>query len=406
MPKYSYKAINERGSVISGTIDADSTDDAKSIIAENNLIPTKVQLQRSIESSAYWERFINWARPVRMPDLIMFTKQFKTLIRAGIPMVQLLQSLESQTEDPRLKKIILAINHDVSQGSSLHDAFGRHSNVFSNLYISMVRAGESSGALPEVLERLIYLMEHEYKIRTDIRSALQYPAFVLAFLCIAFFVLLTYVIPKFSVIFARSGMELPLLTRICIDVYNFFLNYWFLIGALVIIGTASVIYYIRTDKGRLFKDRTLLAMPIFGTLFQKAAMARFASIFSILQSSGVGVLESIGILIGTIHNSAIGQEFERLTERLEEGRGIAEPLRQSNYFTPIVVNMTAIGEETGNLEEMMNDIAAHYDWELEHAVKRFNESLGPILILGMAAVIGFFALAIYLPMWDLSQVVK
>lgn len=406
MPVYSYKAINERGTVISGTMDADSADAAKSILAENNLIPTKVHLQRSMESNAYWERFIDWVRPVKMPDLIMFTKQFRTLIRAGIPILSLLQSLETQTEDTRLKKVILAINHDVSQGSSLHDAFGRHPNVFSNLYISMVNAGESSGALPEVLERLIYILEHEHKIRTDIRSALQYPIFVLVFLCVAFFILLTYVIPKFSAIFNRSGMELPLLTRICIDIYDFLMNYWFLIAAALIIAIASIIYYIRTDKGRLFKDKILLAMPILGTLFQKAAMARFASIFSILQSSGVGVLESIGILIGTIHNRAITQEFERLTERLEEGRGIAEPLRQSNYFTPIVVNMTAIGEETGNLEEMMNDIAAHYDWELEHAVKRFNESLGPILILGMAAVIGFFALAIYLPMWDLSQVVQ
>lgn len=406
MPTYAYQAINESGLSIKGTIDADSPEAAATLLAGNNLIPSKVKLQSTAKQTALWGALQERLRPIRMIDLITFTKQFKTMLKAGIPMMSLLQSLEAQTEDTRLKRIVLSMSHDVAQGASLHDAFQRYPTVFPTLYCSMIRAGESSGALPEVLDRLIYIMEHEHKIRTDIRSALQYPIMVLILLAVSFFVLLTYVIPKFSTIFQRSGLELPLLTRICIQFYNFTVYYWPFFVAILITGGIAIGYMVRRPAGKLALDRAKLMLPLLGPLFQKAVMARFASIFSILQSSGVGVLESMRILSGTIANRAIAGEFDQLMGRLEEGRGIAEPLRRSKFFSPIVVNMIAIGEESGHLEEMLNDIASHYDWELSYAVKRFSDSLGPILIIGMAAIVGFFALAIYMPMWDLTQMVK
>lgn len=406
MPTYAYQAINESGATIKGTIDAETPEAAAAHLSGINLIPSKIRLQTAAKPSALLGAIEQRLRPVRIIDLITFTKQFKTMLKAGIPMMSLLRSLEVQTEDPKLKSIILAVSHDVSQGTSLHDAFQRHPTVFTPLYCSMIRAGESSGALPEVLDRLIYIMEHEHKIRTDIRTAFQYPIMVMILLGISFFVLLTYVIPKFSTIFQRSGLELPLLTRICIHFYDFMVDYWILFMGMVIIGAFAIGYALRTDAGKLALDRAKLMVPLMGPLFQKAVMARFSSIFSILQSSGVGVLDSMRILSGTINNRAIAMEFDQLTSRLEEGRGIAEPLRKSKWFSPIVINMIAIGEETGHLEEMLNDVAAHYDWELTYAVKRFSDSLGPILIIGMAIIIGFFALAIYMPMWDMTQMVK
>ena len=406
MQTFAYRAINERGTTISGTMEADSMDAATTMLVDNGLIPTKVHVLSAARPTALLDLLTRWFQPVRMLELILFTKQFRTMIRAGIPMMQLLQSLETQTDDPSLKKIVIGMSHDISQGATLHDAFRKYPRVFSPLYCNMIRAGEASGALSEVMDRLIYIMEHEHKIRTDIRTALQYPIFVMGFLGVAFFVLLTYVIPKFVTIFERSGLALPLLTRICIQTYRFLTAYGPILAVVAIVGAVALVYYLKTDEGRLLKDKFLLKLPLLGTLFTKAAMARFASIFSILQSSGVAVLDSMRILQETINNRAIAQEFDRLAERLEEGRGIAGPLRQSQYFTPIVINMTAIGEESGKLEEMLVDIAAHYDWELEYAVKRFNDALGPILIIGMAVVIGFFALAIYMPMWDLSRVVQ
>ncbi len=406
MPTYSYKAINERGVKVSGILEADCLATAEQILVGRGLIPSKVADRKAANPLAPLFAFIGRLRSVKPLELILFIKQFRTMIRAGVPMMTLLNTLETQTEDPLLKKIIIAMIQDIREGASLHDAFQKHPRVFPALYCSVVRAGEASGALPEVLERLIYIMEHEYKLKSDISSALQYPLIVLSFLIVAFFVLLTYVIPKFSVIFTRAGLELPLLTRICIVMYNFLLHYWPVIISLAIAGIPAVIYFLRTEKGRLFKDKLLLTLPLVGPLFVKAAMSRFASIFSILQSSGVAVLESMQILSGTINNTAIAWEFRKITERLEEGRGISGPLSQARYFTPIVINMTAIGEESGNMEEMLNDISSHYDDELEYAMKRLSDAIGPIMTIGLAAVIGFFALAIYMPMWDLTKVVQ
>ncbi|MGD9365990.1 MAG: type II secretion system F family protein [Desulfobacteraceae bacterium] len=406
MPIYTYQAINESGATITGTIEADSVDTATGVLVKRGLIPSKVADQKASRPLSSLISLFERFRSIKSRELILFTKQFRTMVRAGVPMMTLLHTLETQTEDPILKRTIVSMTQDVSEGSSLHDAFRRYPRIFSPLYCSMVRAGEASGALPEVLQRLIYILEHEHKMKSDIRSSLQYPVIVLSFLLVSFFVLLTYVIPKFSVIFTRAGLELPLLTRICIVMYNFLVNYWIIVIAVAIPLIVALVSYLRTDKGRLTRDTLLLKLPLIGPLFNKAAMSRFASIFSILQSSGVDVLECMQILTGTINNEAIAREFRQITERLEEGRGISVPLRQSKYFTPIVINMVAIGEESGNLEEMLNDVSSHYDDELAYAMKRLSDAIGPMMTIGLAAVIGFFALAIYMPMWDLTRMVK
>ncbi len=406
MPNFVYTAINENGSQVEGTIEAENEKTATAILVNRGLIPSKVVLESQFASRFSMNRLMDLVAPVRAPELILFTKQFKTLIKAGVPILNLLQVLETQTENESLKKIIVIIRQDIREGSSLYDAFKKHPRVFSSLYCSMLRAGESSGALPEILERLIYIIEHEHKVRSDIRAALQYPAVVFSFLVLAFFILLTFVIPKFVNIFVSSGLELPLPTLVCLKLYNFISHYWFvlIVGSAALI--AALLYYFRTEKGRLMRDTILLRIPILGPLLIKAAMSRFASIFAILQSSGVPVLESMGILSGTINNAAIAAEFSQITERLEEGRGIAGPLKAARYFTPIVINMVAIGEESGNLDEMLNEIAIHYDSEMEYAMKKLSDAIGPLLTLGLAAVIGFFALAIYLPMWNLTQMVR
>lgn len=315
----------------------------------------------------------------------------------------LLQVLENQTQNPKLRNVAATMAQDIREGSTLYSAFRKHPKVFSELYCSMVRAGETSGALPEVLERLSYIIEHEHKIRSDIKSALQYPITVLIALGIAFFVLLTFVIPKFVTIFKNVGLVLPLPTVICIWLNEFLIGYWYLalglVGA-VIIGLSQ---YFKTDQGKYVRDSLILKVPILGPLFIKTAMSRFASIFAILQSSGVPVLESLRILSGTIGNAAIAKEFDRIRDLVEEGRGIAAPLRSAKYFTPMVINMIAIGEESGNLDDMLREISIHYDDEVGYAVKKMSEALGPVLVVGLAGVVGFFAMAIFLPMWDLTK---
>ena len=406
MPKYSYQAISETGATTSGEIEADSLESANSILASRGFIPTRVKVEQPALSGFQMTKLRERFTPVKAPELILFTKQFKTMINAGISMLNLLEILEEQTENPKLRRILGHMHQDIKEGSSLHRAFSKHPKVFTPLHCSMIEAGEASGALPEVLERLIYIIEHEHKVKSDIKSALMYPIIVVVFLFTAFLVLITQVIPKFVSIFKSAGLVLPLPTQICILIYEFLSNYWFFILGAAAVGIVFLYYYLKTEQGKYVRDSLLMRVPLIGPLFVKTAVSRFASIFAILQSSGVDVLESMDILSGTIGNAAIGRELGGIKDRLAEGRGIARPLGEAQYFTPMLINMVAVGEESGNLEDMMQDVAAHYDTEVEYSMKKLTEAIGPILTVGLAAVVGFFALAIFLPMWDLTLMAK
>jgi type IV pilus assembly protein PilC len=406
MPKFSYKAITETGAVAKGEIDADSVESASSLIAARGLIPTQVLEHKGTSPASGQPGFSGLFSGVKTPELILFTKQFKTLIRSGVPMLTILQVLEEQTENKNLQSVLNRIHQDIREGASLYDAFRRHPNVFPPLYCSMLKAGESAGALPEILDRLVYVIEHEHKVKSDVRSAMTYPIIVLSFLTIAFFVLLIGVIPKFVNVFKASGLDLPLPTKICLALYQLIVQYWYLMAIAVIGGGIAFFLYSRTEQGRLVRDTLLLKMPLAGKLFQKAAVSRFASIFSILQSSGVDILEAMDILSGTIGNSAISRQLQGIKDRLKEGRGISGPLRQAKYFTPMLINMIAVGEESGSLDALLRDVATHYDTEVEYATKKLSDAIAPVLTISLAVVIGFFALAIFLPMWDISLKVK
>ena len=243
-------------------------------------------------------------------------------------------------------------------------------------------------------------------MRSEIKAALQYPLIVIGLLTGAFFILLTFVIPRFVGIFTRVGVDLPLPTKITMLMYQFLIQYWYFPLGITIALLVGLGYYFRSDQGKYVRDAVLLRVLVMGSMFIKAAMSRFASIFSILQSSGVSARDAMRILAGTIGNVAIAKEFEQINEQLEEGRGISEPLRSAKFFTPIVINMIAIGEESGNLDEMLKEVSDHYDVEMEYAMKKLSDAIGPLLTVGLAVVVGFFALAIFLPMWDMTKMVK
>ena len=223
---------------------------------------------------------------------------------------------------------------------------------------------------------------------------------------IAFMVLLTAVIPRFVTIFKGAGLELPLPTQICLLMYKFIANYWYVGLGVLVAGGIALYYYLKTDQGKYVFHTVVMKVPVVGPLFVKSAISRFASIFSILQASGVDILNTMDILGNTIGNAAISRELNGITDRMAAGHGIAEPLNSAKYFTPMLINMVAIGEESGNLEDLMQDVASHYDTEVEYSMKKLSEAIGPVLTIGLAAVVGFFALAIFLPMWDLTLMAK
>ena len=407
MANYSYLAINESGGNVTGTIEADSSEIAENILLSQGLIPSKVTAARAAGGGgSFLAKLQESLNRVKIGELILFTKQFRSMMQAGVPILRLFQVLENQTQNKVLKNAISVICREIKSGATLHEAMKQHPALFSPLYLSMIHAGEISGTVPSILERLIDIIEHEAKIKADIKSALQYPMIVLFALGAAFFVLLTFVIPKFVVIFARSGIALPMPTKIAMLLYQGLVDYWFILigGAVIlIVGLRS---YLKTANGRYMRDAFFLKIPVFGPLFQKAAMSRFASIFAILQGSGVPVMQALAILTETIGNKAISTEIDRVRERVQEGQGISGPLREAKYFTPMLVDMVAIGEESGNIEEMLSQISIHYDDEVAYAVRYLSEMIGPVLMVGLAAVVGFFAMAIFLPMWDLTQITK
>lgn len=406
MPQYAYEAINEAGSTVKGVLEADTADAAKLRLSGMGYIPVAVQKGGAAGASGegFGERLEVMLSRVKAQELILFTKQFKTMLGAGLSMLEILRVLEQQSENPRLRKVCANMSDAVKRGATISDAMAGQKGVFSELYISMVRAGEAAGALPAVLDRLIYIVSHEHQVKADIKSALQYPITVVIALGIAFFVLLKFVVPTFAGVFASAKIELPMPTRVALLLHDVIDKYWYITFGIILAVVVSLYLWFRTENGKVLRDAFFLHIPAIGVLLRKAAMSRFASIFSILQASGVPVLTTIDILVGTIGNAAIASEFRRIQDMIRAGQGLAGPLSRAKYFTPMVVTMVAVGEESGNLDEMLSAISEHYDAEVAYAVKRLSDALGPVLIVGLAGVVGFFALAIFLPMWDMSQV--
>jgi type II secretory pathway component PulF len=403
MSSFSYQAIDESGTRVSGTIEADSVQSASALLAARGLIPSRVSEEKGGLRLGSARGFRGRQGSVKPAELILFTKQFRSMFRSGIPLIRLLEVIAAQTQNSTLKSALEMMSQDIKQGSSISDAMEKYPAIFSSLYRSMIRAAEASGNISDVLDRLIYIIDHEAKIRSDIKSALQYPIMVLVTLFTAFFFLLTFVIPNFVSLFSRAGLVLPLPTQIAMNLHKILSSYWHLL-----IGSAVLLFfvlrtYLRTEAGKYVRDDLLLRIPVIGDLFQKAAMSRFASIFSILQASGVPIMDTMRILSGTIGNMAIASEFDRVRDRIKEGQRISTTLQSAKHFTPMVIDMIAVGEESGNLNEMLREIYIHYDDEVSFTVKRLSEAIGPVLVVCLAAVVGFFALAIFLPMWDMTK---
>lgn len=405
MAKYRYIAVDREGAQRTGVIEAPSAEEANRKVYAMELVTVQMR-EEAGEAKAQGPGLLKRMRKIRSQELILFTKQLSTSIRVGIPMSECLASLESKGSLPLLREVAAAMRKAVEEGSQLSEAMAAHPHVFNAMYRSVVAAGESSGALPEVLDRLIYLTEHDAKVRADIRTAVRYPIIVMVTLAVAFAIMLGFVVPKFVTFFAKANIELPLPTKICLQLSHLFTDY----GPLVLLGAVlTVIVYwiaVRTPTGGRIRDRVLLALPLIGPVLNKAAMTRFSSMLSILLSSGVMVVEAFKIVGRTVGNRAIEQDFGVLVKELEAGSGIAGALRSSKHFPPLLLSMVAVGEETGQLDDLLQKVSEHYDAELSYQMKRLSDAIGPILIVSLACVVGFFALAIYMPMWELTQMAE
>lgn len=401
MVMFRYKAVDAKGTTVTDVMQAETPDEVSERLSARALTPISVVTDKRKQPKTRSDSISGHVRP---EELVLLTTQLSTMLRAGIPILRVFEILENESENKTLGGICGRIAGEVRAGSSLFAALNRFPKVFPPLYVNMVRAGERSGTLPQVLARLIYVLQHENKVRTEIRSVLQYPIMVVVVLFGSMGILLTTVVPRFARIYASAGILLPLPTRICITLSNVLRDQGALVLAGIVFLIVAGVLSRRTARGKYLQDRFLLAIPYVGTVVIKAALSRFASVFSILQASGVGMLESIDILTGTLANSAMVHHFRAVQGKVEHGQGLSRPLAGHPFFTPMFVSMVAVGEETGKLDEMLREIANHYDAEVEYATKKLTGAIGPFLIVILAAVVGFFALAVYLPMWDIAQI--
>jgi type II secretory pathway component PulF len=402
MPRFTYKAVTPQGAIVEDKMEAANAQAVAEKLQQFEFLPLKISAAGGAMSRSLFQ-----AKPkVKGDEVIVFTRQLVTLLKAGVPLLASLEALVDQTDNKSFQEIIKAIYKDIESGISFSEALGKHPKIFSPLYISSIRAGEFSGALDDVLERLSELMEHDRETRARVKAAMRYPIIVIVSMVVAFFALMLLVVPKFIAMFEKAGLELPLPTRALILIYNFVSQrgYWLIV--IVAIAIAAFKLWVRTENGRYLWDGLMLKVPIFGPLILKTAMSRFTRMFETLNSSGLPILQTLDIVSNTVGNAVIGREIQKASLGIRQGEGIAVPLKQSRLFPPMVVRMISIGEQSGSLDEMLLNVSKHYDAEVEYAVKNLTSMIEPILTVGLGAIVLFLALAIFLPMWDLTKMAR
>jgi type IV pilus assembly protein PilC len=399
MPTFTYSARSPAGELQAGEIDLPTKDEVVTYLRRQRLIPVSVKAKPKDIS-------FNFGSGVKTREIVVFTRQFATMINAGLPLVQSLTILSEQSENPRFQKVITAVLNDIQAGQTLADAMRRHPKVFTDLYVNMVAAGETGGILDTILNRLATFLEKNDALTRKIKGAMTYPAVVLTVVLGATTILLWKVVPVFAQIFEGAGMSLPTPTLIVLAISNFLQSYIHFMVLALIAAMFAVRQYYKTDGGRLAIDKLLLKMPVLGLLIRKAAVSRFTRTLGTLVASGVSILEGLEITARTAGNRVVHDAVMKSRKSIAGGATISEPLKTSGVFPPMVVQMINVGEQTGGLDEMLSKIADFYDDEVDAAVSALTSILEPIMIVVMGVVIGGMVVAMYLPMFDLIQTVQ
>jgi type II secretory pathway component PulF len=405
VPLYRYKARDKEGALHTGTMEARAKDAVADQLGGMGFIPVLIEAQTQAQRLVMPDLFARFTA-VKPQDMIVFSRQLATMISAGIPLLQSLFTMERQTENARLKQTIGDVRRDLEAGVSFSGAIAKHPVIFSKMYVNMIRAGETAGILDDILSRLALLAEHEADTRARVKTAVRYPILVLVAISVAFVFLVTFVIPKFAAVFAQFKTELPFPTRVLIQINHVMQNYWYFIVLGIGLLVWGVRWYLRTEKGRWQWDKLKLKLPIFGVLFQKVALSRFARIFSSLQKSGVSMMLTLEIAAETTGNVVISHAVNEMRDRLREGKSLHGPMEASGLFPPLVVQMMAVGEETGNIDTMLNKVSDYYDADVEYTLRNLSTMIEPLLLLVIGGMVLFIALGIFLPMWNLISLFK
>jgi type IV pilus assembly protein PilC len=400
MAMYEYTAKNATsGQILKGQLDVPTKDEVIAYLRKNRMILVSVrEAPKSIN--------ISFGGGIKTRDVVIFTRQFSTMINAGLPLVQSLNILAQQTENKALQAVTKAVVYDVEAGNTLADALDKHPKAFTKLYVNMVAAGEAGGILDTILMRLATFLEKNDALVRKVKGALVYPAVIISVAVIAIAVLLIFVIPTFASMFASVNMELPLPTRVVMGASDFLIRFWyFIIGGIILLIFALRQYY-NTPDGRKQIDGALLRAPVLGDLLRKSAVSRFTRTLGTLISSGVSILDGLEITAKTAGNRVIHDAVMQSRQSIAGGETIAGPLEQSKVFPPMVISMISVGEQTGGLDEMLSKIADFYDAEVDVAVSALLSLMEPIMIVVLGVIVGGMVVAMYLPIFDMVNAVQ
>ncbi|MEA2761478.1 MAG: type pilus assembly protein PilC [Gemmatimonadaceae bacterium] len=397
MATFTYTARAFNGDLRTATIDASSRDDVIAQLRKQRLSVVKIDQDASKKVGK---------GSIKTRDVVIFTRQFSTMINSGLPLVQALTILAEQTDNKALAEVTKKVVFDVESGNTVADALSKHPRAFTNLYVNMVAAGEAGGILDTILMRLATFLEKNDALVRKVKGAMIYPTVIMSVAGIAVVVLLIFVIPVFAGMFASGGMALPLPTRIVIGASGFLKAYWWVIGAIIIGGGYMGKKYYATNDGKLVIDRMMLRVPVLGDVLRKSAVSRFTRTLGTLISSGVSILEGLEITAKTAGNRVIQDAIMQSRSSIAGGDTIAQPLQKSKVFPPMVISMIAVGEQTGGLDEMLSKIADFYDEEVDAAVSNLLSLLEPIMIVFLGVVVGGMVVAMYLPIFDMVNAVQ
>jgi type IV pilus assembly protein PilC len=400
MPMFEYTARSQTGQIQKGQMDVASKDDVTAYLRKNRLIMVSVrEAPKQIKLSLGGTR-------IKTRDIVIFTRQFATMINAGLPLVQSLNILASQTENKALADVTRAVVYDVESGNTLADAFSKHPKAFTPLYVNMVAAGEAGGILDTILLRLATFLEKNDALVRKVKGAMVYPGVIITVACVAIAVLLIFVIPTFQSMFASANLELPLPTRIVIGMSNFLIHFWW----AILLGIGGIVFGVRsyygTPAGRLQIDAAMLKAPVLGDVLRKSAVSRFTRTLGTLVSSGVSILEGLEITAKTAGNMVVHNAVMESRQSIAGGETIAAPLEKSKVFPPMVISMIAVGEQTGGLDEMLSKIADFYDEEVDVAVSALLSLMEPAMIVILGVIVGGMVIAMYLPIFDMMNAVQ
>lgn len=409
MPVFEYKGRNNQGQAVNGDIEANSADAVASQLLNTGITPVdisqKIQEIKSTDDRSLNFDFSKNKKPT-LDDLVLFSRQMYTLMKAGVPIIRAITGLADTTRNHILSTTLHSVRLEIEGGHELSTALAQHQDIFSHLFISMVQVGENTGNLDDVFLQISEYLEREKETRNQIKSAMRYPTFVVIAIAVAMFIINMWVIPTFAKVFSGFGAELPLATRILLGASEFTVTYWPVLVATLIIAVFASRYYVKTEKGHWQWDRAKTRIPIVGSIILRATLSRFARSFSMALSAGVPLVTGLTLVSRAVDNVFIGGHIAEMRNGIERGDTLTRTAASTEMFTPLIIQMLTVGEETGNVDDMLNEVADFYDREVDHEVKNLTSAIEPILIVFIGAMVLVLALGVFLPMWDLMSAAK